>query len=171
MYWHQYLCVTQSLLSSKNTHLWTVVLSDSVWCRCCSALINTSDFVQSKNSVRGSPIFLLFQAFYTSHPLKIVYYISFSAPLMSPYFTKPPFTIAFSLLSQLTTIFLNPYIWKDVMLLQNKTVLRLKATFISPFLPYRTKNEVSGMLKQKNSRCNTEADMFDILIMSTVGSH
>jgi hypothetical protein len=58
------------------------------------------------------------------------------------------------------------------MLLQNETVLRLKSTLITPFLQYRNKNEVSDTLKQKNSSCNTEADMFDILIIrDTVGSH
>ena len=58
------------------------------------------------------------------------------------------------------------------MLLQNKTVLRLRAKLITPFLPYRTENKVSDMLKQKNSRCNTEADMFDILIIrDIIGSH
>jgi hypothetical protein len=116
--------------------------------------------------------FSYFPGLYISHPLKTVYYISFAALLMPLYFTEPPCTIAFSLLSQYSLNFFNPYIWKDVMLLQTKTVLRLKSTLITPFLPYRNKNEVSDMLKQKNPRCNTEADMFDILIIRvTVGSH
>jgi len=58
------------------------------------------------------------------------------------------------------------------MLLEKKIVLRWKATLNTPFLPYRIKNEVSGMLKQKNLRYNTEAYMFDILIIrDTVGAH
>lgn len=111
--------------------------------------------------------FLTFPGLYVSHPLKIVYFISFTALLMTPYFTETPCTIAFRLCSQFSYkfYFKTPYIWKDVMLLQNKTVLRLKSTLIIPLLPYRTKSEVSDMLKQKNSRCNTEADMFGILII------
>jgi len=115
--------------------------------------------------------FLTFPGLYFSHPLKTVYYISFTALLMPPYFTEPTCTIAFSLLSQFSYIF-NAYTWKDVMLLQNKTVLRLRANLITPFLPYRTENKVSDMLKYKDSRCKAEADMFDItIIRDIIGSH
>jgi hypothetical protein len=44
--------------------------------------------------------FLTFPGLYFYRPLKIVYYISFTALLMPPYFAEPPCTIAFSLLSQ-----------------------------------------------------------------------
>ena len=153
IYWHQPLCVTQSLLSSKQHAFMDCSVIGHSLMQILQCAVQQKRFRPVQKFRDRKSNFLTFPGLYISHLLKIVYYISFIALLMPSYFTEPPCATAFSLLSQ------------------NKAVIRLKASLIAPFFPYRTKNEVSGMLKQKNSRCNTEANMFDILIIrDTVGS-